>query len=86
MLDVAGGAGDPSLTIAKTVGPSGSVTCTDAVAEMVDAARSEATRQSIKNVQFRQCGPTLSHSQMILLMRLLAGWRDVLSRSACGDA
>ena len=55
VLDVAGGVGEPSLTIAKTVGPSGSVTCTDAVAEMVDAARSEATRQGIKNVQFRQC-------------------------------
>ena len=39
VLDVAGGAGEPSLTIAEVVGPSGSVTCTDAVAEMVEAAR-----------------------------------------------
>ena len=30
VLDVAGGAGEPSLTIAETVGPSGSVTYTDA--------------------------------------------------------
>jgi 2-polyprenyl-3-methyl-5-hydroxy-6-metoxy-1,4-benzoquinol methylase len=31
VLDVAGGAGEPSLTIAEMVGPTGSVTCTDAV-------------------------------------------------------
>lgn len=31
VLDVAGGSGEPSLTIAETVGPTGSVTCTDAV-------------------------------------------------------
>ena len=55
VLDVAGGAGEPSLTIAERVGPSGSVTCTDAIAEMVEAARSEANRRGLKNVQFRQC-------------------------------
>jgi len=31
VLDVAGGSGEPSLTIAELVGPRGSVTCTDAV-------------------------------------------------------
>lgn len=55
VLDVAGGPGEPSLTIAGIVGPSGSVTCTDAVPEMVEAARSEASRRGITNVQFRQC-------------------------------
>lgn len=55
VLDVAGGAGEPSLTIAEKVGPTGLVTCTDAVLEMVEAARSEAERRGIKNVQFRQC-------------------------------
>src|SRR6185503_18586547 len=55
VLDVAGGAGEPSLTIADVVGPEGSVTCTDGVAEMVDAARAEAQRRGITNVQFRQC-------------------------------
>jgi ubiquinone/menaquinone biosynthesis C-methylase UbiE len=55
VLDVAGGAGEPSLTIAETVGSEGSVTCTDAVAEMVEAARAEAQRRGITNVQFRQC-------------------------------
>jgi len=39
VLDVAGGAGEPSLTIAEAVGPRGSVMCTDAIPEMVAAAR-----------------------------------------------
>ena len=55
VLDIAGGAGEPSLTIAETVGPGGTVTCTDAVAEMVDAARAEAQRRGLTNMQFRQC-------------------------------
>jgi ubiquinone/menaquinone biosynthesis C-methylase UbiE len=55
VLDVAGGSGEPSLTIAETVGPDGSVTCTDAVAEMVEAAQSEARRRGLTNVVFRQC-------------------------------
>jgi ubiquinone/menaquinone biosynthesis C-methylase UbiE len=55
LLDVAGGAGEPSLTIAETVGPTGSVTYTDAVAEMVDAAQAEAQRRGVTNIRFRQC-------------------------------
>ena len=55
VLDVAGGTGEPSLTIAEVVGPGGSVTCTDAVSEMVETARSEASRRGISNVQFQQC-------------------------------
>lgn len=55
VLDVAGGPGEPSLTIAETVGPEGSVTCTDAVAEMVAAAEAEGLSRGLKNVQFRQC-------------------------------
>ncbi len=55
VLDVAGGAGEPSLTIAERVGPAGAVTCTDAVAEMLVAAESEARRRGLTNVTFRQC-------------------------------
>ncbi len=55
VLDVAGGSGEPGLTIAERVGPTGSVTCTDAVAEMVEAARHEATRRGLTNVHFHQC-------------------------------
>jgi len=55
VLDVAGGAGEPSLTIAEAVGPRGSVMCTDAVPEMVAAAEREAIDRGVENVQFRQC-------------------------------
>ena len=55
VLDVAGGAGEPSLTIAKRIAPTGAVTCTDAVAEMVAAAESEAHRLAVTNITFRQC-------------------------------
>jgi ubiquinone/menaquinone biosynthesis C-methylase UbiE len=55
VLDVAGGPGEPSLTIAEVVGSNGSVTCTDAVAEMVFAAKSEAQRRGLENMFFEQC-------------------------------
>ncbi len=55
VLDVAGGAGEPSLTIAQTVGPTGSVICTDATAEMVGAATNEAQRHGVTNITFGQC-------------------------------
>lgn len=55
VLDVAGGAGEPSLTIAGVVGPDGSVTCTDGVAQMVEAARAEAQRRGLTNMKFQQC-------------------------------
>jgi SAM-dependent methyltransferase len=55
VLDVAGGPGEPSLTIAEAVGLSGTVTCTDAAAEMVAAAEVEARRRGLTNVEFRQC-------------------------------
>ena len=55
VLDVAGGAGEPSLTIAGVVGPTGSVMCTDAVEEMVVAAQREAHERGSENIDFRQC-------------------------------
>ena len=55
VLDIAGGPGEPSLTIAEKVGPAGFVMCTDAVAEMVAAAESEAARRGVKNIKFQQC-------------------------------
>ena len=54
VLDVAGGPGEPSLTIAGIVGPQGSVTHTDAVPEMVETARREAERRAVINIQFRE--------------------------------
>lgn len=55
VLDVAGGSGEPSLTIAEKVGPTGSVMYTDVVAEMVTGAQSEAQRRGLTNLKFRQC-------------------------------
>ena len=55
ILDVAGGAGEPSITIAQSVGASGSVICTDAVAQMVATARNEAQRAGASNIAFAQC-------------------------------
>ena len=54
VLDVAGGPGEPSLTIAQVVGPRGLVVCTDAIAEMVNAAKDQARDRGITNIEFRQ--------------------------------
>lgn len=54
VLDVAAGPGEPSLTIAEVVGPSGSVMCTDVVAAMVEAAEREARYRGVTNIKFRQ--------------------------------
>lgn len=55
VLDVAGGPGEPSLTIAAIVGPTGSVTHTDAVPAMVATAEKEAVRRGLSNMSFQQC-------------------------------
>jgi ubiquinone/menaquinone biosynthesis C-methylase UbiE len=55
VLDIGGGAGEPSLTIAGAVGPSGHVTFTDPAAGMVKAAREESVRRVLTNIEFHQC-------------------------------
>jgi ubiquinone/menaquinone biosynthesis C-methylase UbiE len=55
VLDIGGGSGEPSLTIAEIVGPNGSVMHTDPVAGMVQAAQTEASRRGLTNIEFRQC-------------------------------
>lgn len=55
VLDIGGGSGEPSLTIAEVVGPSGSVMYTDPVAGMVETAQAEAGRRALTNIQFKQC-------------------------------
>src|SRR5204863_3645498 len=47
VLDIGGGSGEPSLTIADIVGPTGSVTFTDPVAGMVETAQAEAGRRAL---------------------------------------
>jgi SAM-dependent methyltransferase len=90
VLDVAGGPGEPSLTIAEAVGPGGSVVCTDAVAEMVQAAERDGHRRGITNISFRQCHADLlpfdSDSFDVVVSRLgvmffpdpLSGLREML--------
>jgi enediyne biosynthesis protein CalE5 len=53
VLDVAMGPGEPALSIAEFVGPSGRVTGTDFVAEMVEGARREGTRRGLRNAEFQ---------------------------------
>jgi len=55
VLDIGGGSGEPSLTISRIVGPTGSVTYTDPVADMLESAQAEAARRGITNIHFRQC-------------------------------
>ena len=55
VLDVGGGSGEPSLTIAPIVGESGSVAYTDPAAGMVNAAQAEAKRRGLTNIRFNQC-------------------------------
>jgi len=55
VLDIGGGSGEPSLTISRIVGPTGSVMYTDPVAGMVETAQKEAGKRGLTNIQFRQC-------------------------------
>jgi ubiquinone/menaquinone biosynthesis C-methylase UbiE len=52
VLDVATGTGEPALSIADLVGPEGKVVGTDAVPEMVEAARREGSRRKLQNASF----------------------------------
>jgi ubiquinone/menaquinone biosynthesis C-methylase UbiE len=54
VLDVASGAGDPALALAEVVGPSGHVTATDLVPEMLAAAEEFARERGLANMTFRQ--------------------------------
>lgn len=55
VLDVAGGTGEPSMTIAEIITSSGEVVCTDAVAGMVRAAEEESNRLGLRNIRFLRC-------------------------------
>ena len=74
VLDVAGGAGEPSLTIARALNEKGSVVFTDAVREMVLTSRNDAHRSGLTNLYFTQCVgealPFQSHSFDAVVSRL----------------
>lgn len=56
VIDLASGAGEPALTLAKHVGASGSVTATDLVPEMLAGARRRVKSAGLSNVSFEICG------------------------------
>jgi SAM-dependent methyltransferase len=74
VLDVAGGAGEPSLAIANALHGKGTVVYTDGVREMVLTARNEADRSGLTNLHFTQCVgealPFQSHSFDAVVSRL----------------
>ena len=55
VLDLAGGSGEPTLTIAESVLPSSPIVFTDPVAEMVRASRDQARSRQLNNIAFGQC-------------------------------
>jgi ubiquinone/menaquinone biosynthesis C-methylase UbiE len=90
VLDVGGGSGEPSLTIAPIVGDLGQVTYTDPSAGMVKAARDEAGRRGIRNIQFHQCpaqqlpfeknsfDASISRLSVMFFPDVIAGLREML--------
>ena len=53
VLDLAGGSGEPALSLSAAVGPEGRVTATDLLREMLQIAEENATARGIKNIDFR---------------------------------
>ena len=90
VLDVGGGSGEPSLTIAPIVGNLGQVTYTDPSAGMVKAAHDEAERRGIRNIQFHQCpaqqlpfeknsfDASISRLSVMFFPDVVAGLREML--------
>jgi SAM-dependent methyltransferase len=54
VLDLASGVGDPALSIAAKVAPSGRVTATDLGPGMISLAEELARKQGIANIEFRE--------------------------------
>ena len=91
VIDIGGGSGEPSLTVASIVGEKGRVIYTDPSIGMVNSARAEAERRGLRNISFHQCPadelPFSKNSFDVALSRLsamffpdvLAGLRQILS-------
>ncbi len=54
VLDLASGAGEPALSIAKSINPDGNVTATDLSPEMLRIAEHNAQQAEVKNISFKQ--------------------------------
>lgn len=53
VLDIAAGAGEPAITIAKRAGPTGYVLATDISPKILEYARSSAARQGVTSLETR---------------------------------
>ena len=53
VLDLACGSGEPSLSMARTVGPKGHVIATDIVPRMLEVAEANAENEGLSNIEFR---------------------------------
>jgi len=56
VLDLASGVGDPALSVAEAVGPSGRVTATDLGPGMISLAEELARKKGLANIEFRVAG------------------------------
>lgn len=54
VLDIACGTGDPALTLARIVAPTGHVTATDLTAGMVEIAQERSRTLGLTNIHFKQ--------------------------------
>ena len=54
VLDLASGTGEPALTLAEAVGPTGHVTATDLVPEMLAVAEENVRQRGLTNMAFQQ--------------------------------
>lgn len=54
VLDLASGAGEPALQIARLLGPEGRLMATDLVPEMLAVARRRAAAQGLGNIEFHE--------------------------------
>src|SRR5215468_1599619 len=60
VLDVGSGAGDVTFLAAELVGPAGEVVGADCAAAAIEWANSRAKSQSVRNVKFVECDPTVA--------------------------
>ena len=54
VLDVATGIGEPAVSAARRVGPSGHVTATDQSPQMLEIARERAAALGLQNIEFKE--------------------------------
>jgi ubiquinone/menaquinone biosynthesis C-methylase UbiE len=54
VLDLASGAGEPAIPLARLVGPAGEVVATDLVPEMMKGARRRARAEGLRNIRFER--------------------------------